>query len=104
MAMNLNNLKIFINVADSGSITRAAEALFISQPAVSKAIRSIEDDLGVSLFYRDKKTGIKLTDTGERILPYARKMLLMEEKFIRPHTSLKICWRALCVLRPSRSE
>ena len=80
MAMNLNNLKIFINVADSGSITRAAEALFISQPAVSKAIRSIEDDLGVSLFIRDKKTGIKLTDTGERILPYARKMLLMEEK------------------------
>ena len=80
MAMNLNNLKIFINVADSGSITRAAEALFISQPAVSKAIRSIEEDLGVSLFIRDKKTGIKLTDTGERILPYARKMLLMEEK------------------------
>ncbi len=78
--MNLNNLKIFINVADSGNIIRAAEALFISQPAVSKAIRSIEDDLGVSLFIRDKKTGIKLTDTGERILPYVRKMLLMEEK------------------------
>lgn len=80
MAMNLNNLKIFINVADSGSITRTAEALFISQPAVSKAIRSIEEDIGVRLFIRDKKTGIKLTDTGERILPYARKMLLMEEK------------------------
>lgn len=78
--MNLNNLKIFINVADSGSITRTAEALFISQPAVSKAIRSIEEDIGVRLFIRDKKTGIKLTDTGERILPYARKMLLMEEK------------------------
>ncbi len=80
MAMSLNNLKIFINVADSGNITRTAEALFISQPAVSKAIRLIEDDLGVSLFVRDKKTGLKLTDTGERILPYARKMLLMEEK------------------------
>lgn len=80
MAMNLNNLKIFINVADSGSITRTAEALFISQPAVSKAIRSIEEDLGVSLFIRDKKSGMKLTDTGERIRPYARKLLLMEEK------------------------
>lgn len=80
MAMNLNNLKIFINVADSGSITRTAEALFISQPAVSKAIRLIEEDLGVNLFIRDKKIGIKLTDTGERILPYARKLLLMEEK------------------------
>lgn len=80
MAMNLNNLKIFINVVDSGSITRTAEALFISQPAVSKAIKTIEEDLGVNLFFRDKKTGIKLTDTGERILIYARKMMLMEEK------------------------
>lgn len=80
MAMSLNNLKIFINVVDSGSITRTAEALFISQPAVSKAIKTIEEDLGVSLFFRDKKTGIKLTDTGERILIYARQMMLMEEK------------------------
>lgn len=80
MAMSLNNLKIFINVVDSGSITRTAEALFISQPAVSKAIKTIEEDLGVSLFFRDKKTGIKLTDTGERILTYARQMMLMEEK------------------------
>lgn len=80
MAMSLNNLKIFINVVDSGSITRTAEALFISQPAVSKAIKTIEEDLGVSLFFRDKKTGIKLTDTGERILSYARQMMLMEEK------------------------
>ena len=80
MAMSINNLKIFINVADSGSITRTAQALFISQPAVSKAIRSIEEELGASLFVRDKKTGLKLTDTGERILPYARQMMLMEEK------------------------
>jgi DNA-binding transcriptional LysR family regulator len=80
MAMNLNNLKIFIHVADSSSITRAAEALFISQPAVSKAIHSIEQELGVDLFIRDKKTGIQLTDVGEKILPYARQMMLMEEK------------------------
>lgn len=80
MAMNMNNLKIFINVADSGSITRTAEALYISQPAVSKAIKNIEEDLGVTLFYRDKKNGISLTDTGRRVLGYARQMMLMEEK------------------------
>lgn len=80
MAMNLNNLKVFVNVADSGGVTRTAKALFISQPAVSKAIQTIEKDLGVSLFLRDKKTGVKLTDAGEHILPYARQMLLMEEK------------------------
>ncbi len=80
MAMSLNNLKIFINVADSESITRTAEALFISQPAVSKAVKAIEKELGVNLFFRDKKTGIKLTDIGERVLSYARQMMLLEEK------------------------
>jgi len=80
MAMNMNNLKIFINVADAGNLTRAAEAMHISQPAVSKAIKSIEEDLGVALFYRDKKNGISLTDTGDRILDYARQMMLTEEK------------------------
>ncbi len=80
MAMSLNNLKIFINVADSGSITRTSEALFISQPAVSKAVKAIEKELGVNLFFRDKKTGIKLTDIGERVLSYARQMMLLEEK------------------------
>ncbi len=80
MAMSLNNLKIFINVADSGSITRTAEALFISQPAVSKAVKAIEKELGVNLFFRDKKTGIRLTDIGERVLFYARQMMLLEEK------------------------
>ncbi len=80
MAMSLNNLKIFINVADSGSITRTAEALFISQPAVSKAVKAIEKELGVNLFFRDKKTGIKLTDIGERVLSYARQMMPLEEK------------------------
>ena len=78
--MNLNNLKIFINVADAASITRAAEALHVSQPAASKAIKHLEDELGVALFVRDKRNGITLTDTGERILGFARQMMLMEEK------------------------
>jgi len=83
MAMSLNNLKIFINVADSGSITRTSEALFISQPAISKAVKAIEKELGVNLFFRDKKTGIKLTDIGERVLSYARQMMLLEEKLFQ---------------------
>lgn len=78
--MNINNLKIFINVADATSITRAAEALHITQPAVSKAVKKLEDDLGVPLFFRDKRNGLALTDTGERILSFARQMMLMEEK------------------------
>lgn len=78
--MNINKLKIFINVADAASITRAAEALHITQPAVSKAVKKLEDDLGVPLFFRDKRNGFALTDTGEHILGFARQMMLMEEK------------------------
>ena len=78
--MNMNNLKIFINVADAASITKAAEALHISQPAASKAIKNLEDELGVALFFRDKRNGIALTDIGERVLNFARQMMLMEEK------------------------
>ena len=78
--MNINNLKIFINVADAANITKAAEALHITQPAASKAVKKLEDELGVALFFRDKRNGLALTDTGERILGFARKMMLMEEK------------------------
>ena len=80
MAMNMNNLKIFINVADAANITRAAEALRITQPAASKAVKKLEEDLGVALFLRDKRNGLTLTDIGERILGIARQMMWMEEK------------------------
>ena len=80
MAMSLNTLKIFINVADAANITRAAEVLHITQPAASKAIKALEDELGVPLFYRDKRNGLALTDIGKRVLKYARQMMLMEER------------------------
>ena len=80
MAMSINNLKIFINAADAGNITRAAEVLHITQPAASKAIKMLEDELGVALFYRDKRNGLSLTDTGQRILDLARQITMIEER------------------------
>ena len=80
MAMSINTLKIFINAADAANITRAAEVLHITQPAASKAIKALEDELGVTLFYRDKRNGLALTDTGERILNFARQMTMIEER------------------------
>lgn len=78
--MSINTLKIFINVADAANITRAAEVLHITQPAASKAIKVLEDELGVTLFYRDKRNGLALTDTGERILDLARQITIIEER------------------------
>lgn len=63
---NLDNYNIFYEVAKCQSITKASEKLFISQPAVSQAIKKMEDNLGATLFAREKK-GIKLTSIGRTI-------------------------------------
>lgn len=67
-------LSAFLEVADSASFSKAAERLFLSQPAVSKRIATLEDQLGVSLFDRVGRQ-ISLTDAGRALLPYARRVL-----------------------------
>lgn len=83
MVMNVNNLKIFIKVAERMSITEAANDLYISQPAVSKAIRNLEEQLDIKLFQRDKKIGLIITDVGSEILVLARQMINIENKIIQ---------------------
>ena len=63
-----HNLRIFIRVAEKGSITEAANELYISQPAVSKAIKILEDELNLKLFHRNKRKGLILTDIGHEII------------------------------------
>ena len=60
----LNLYNIFLAVAQTGSISSASKRLFISQPAVSKAIKQLEDELGTTLFFRSSK-GVSLTEDGE---------------------------------------
>lgn len=62
----LDNYNIFYEVAKCQNITKASEKLFISQPAVSQAIKKMEENLGVTLFVRGKK-GIELTSCGKKI-------------------------------------
>lgn len=75
---NLNSLKIFLVVASSNSFLEASNKLYISQPAISKSINKLEEDLGVTLFYRANK-GITLTPDGEKLLKYVKdsRMLLL---------------------------
>lgn len=80
MIMLNHNLRIFLNVAEKGSITDTANELFISQPAVSKAIKIIEDELNLKLFFRDKRRGLILTDAGHEILLLARQMADTENR------------------------
>lgn len=70
--VNLEYYRVFYHVAKLGSITLAAEELFISQPAVSQAIRNLENNLGGSLFYRTPK-GVRLTPEGELLYSYVSR-------------------------------
>jgi len=67
--MNFELYKIFYSIANHGSITKAAEHLYITQPAVSRSIRQLEGEMGCTLFIRTRK-GVKLTQEGEILYQY----------------------------------
>ncbi len=72
--MELYQLRSFAAVAELGNLTRAAEKLHVSQPAVSAQIKALEDDLAAALFVRTA-TGMVLTAAGRRLLPEATKVI-----------------------------
>jgi DNA-binding transcriptional LysR family regulator len=72
--VEIHQLESFIRVADEGSITRAAEALHLSQPAVTNHIRALERELRAPLFDRTGR-GVRLTAAGQALLEYARRSL-----------------------------
>lgn len=74
MDVHGRDLRYFVAVAEDLHFTRAAERLFVSQPALSKQIRMLERQLGAELFERDRQ-GVRLTAVGSALLPYARRVL-----------------------------
>ncbi len=72
--MNTLHFKYVAEVAKTGSITQAAENLFMAQPNLSKAIKELEETLGISIFRRTSK-GVVLTEKGEEFLVYAKRVL-----------------------------
>ncbi len=72
MEQNLSQYRIFYEVAKSGNISRAARELYISQPAISKAIGKLEDSLGTVLFSRNSR-GVQLTEEGAVLFEHIRK-------------------------------
>lgn len=71
--MDTQSLAAFLEVADSTSFTRAARRLNLSQPAISKRLRALEDQIGTRLFDRVGRS-VLLTDAGRALLPYARRV------------------------------
>ena len=71
---NIQHLRYAVEVAKTGSISRAAENLFMGQPHLSKAIRELEEDMNITIFRRTPK-GVEPTEQGEQFLEYARRIL-----------------------------
>ncbi|MEU4392692.1 LysR family transcriptional regulator [Kribbella sp. NPDC023855] len=74
MDVDTRLLRYFVAVAEELSFTRAAERLFVSQPALSKQIRQLENELRTPVFVRTKRD-VSLTPAGHALLPVARKVL-----------------------------
>lgn len=90
--MTLGQLRTFLAVVAAGSVRGAAERLYVTQPAVSSAIASLQEEVGVALFVRDGR-GVRVTAAGQVFAAYAQRLLgLAEESVVAakgeadPHT------------------
>ena len=94
--MTYQDIHTFLTIASSSSLSKAAESLFVSQPALSHRLSALEEELGTELIIRRKGSRtLELTDAGQRFVPIARKweQLWIETgkiKFERPSTQLRI--------------
>ena len=85
--MEIKTLRYFLAVAREENMTRAAETLHVTQPTLSKALRSLEDELGKKLFTR-KSFSIRLTDEGMLLRDRAEDLIMMADKIEQEFISL----------------
>jgi len=90
MLLDITPLRTFIAVADTGSFTRAAGAVNLTQSAVSVQIRKVEEQIGRKLFKRNSRQ-LELTAEGEILLPYAQRIISLHDEARRRlgHSELK---------------
>lgn len=87
--MNLEHLRTLTNIIEYGSLSAAARAMRISQPAVTKQVQRMEAEIGLALLVRRPKRPIELTPAGERVLAFARETLARFETLERELVTLK---------------
>ena len=72
--MNVYHLKYAVEVAKTGSLNKAAQTLLIAQPNLSRAIKELESEIGITLYERSAK-GMQLTAEGQEFIGYAQNLL-----------------------------
>lgn len=90
--MTLQQLRYVLVVADCRSMNKAAQELYLSQPSLSSAIKDLEEEIGIRIFYRTNR-GITVTTEGNEFLGYARQLMeqyrLIDDKYIEKRTMKK---------------
>ena len=88
--MTLQQLRYAVVTAENRTVSEAADALYIAQPSLTKALKELEREMGITIFHRTNK-GITVSKDGEVFLGYSRQVLeqaaLIEEKYLS-HLSL----------------
>ena len=82
--MTIQQLKYIITISEKGSLNKAAEVLFITQPSLTSAVRELEKELGITLFNRGGK-GVTLTNDGAEFLQYARQVVSQYDRLLEKY-------------------
>jgi DNA-binding transcriptional LysR family regulator len=80
--MELMQLEMFVAVVEEGGVRAAAERVFRTEPAVSMAIRKLEEEIGTPLFDRSKRYAYRLTEAGEALFKYAKQILGLRKEAV----------------------
>ena len=80
-AYTLRQLKYFVTTVEAGSVAEASRQLYIAQPSISTAIKSLEESFGVQLFIRHHAQGVSLTPSGKRFYAKTKSLLQMAHEF-----------------------
>ncbi|MBO4493410.1 MAG: LysR family transcriptional regulator [Ruminococcus sp.] len=94
--MTLQQLKYIIAIAETGSITTAAQRLFIAQPSLSKSVAELEKEMGITIFNRSNR-GVYLSEDGTKFLSYARQIVEQAELLENEYKSTSPPRRAFAV-------
>ena len=94
--MTLQQLQYAVTVASVGTITEAAERLYITQPSLTTAIRELDKEMNLTIFIRSNR-GVAVSKEGEVFLGYARQILEQTELLKEKYTNERQWWRNFCV-------
>ena len=84
--MTIQQLRYAVTISEMGSLNKASEVLYVSQPSLTSAIQELEKELGVTLFSRSGR-GVTLTNDGVEFMPYARQLLSQYDSLLEKYGS-----------------